>query len=74
MLHQIIKFVAPKGEETLSGDQVAAKLCYLAIVCTKATMKVQLIESPRSVKKKVRYELDGPGSGHYFHAQKRNKR
>ena len=44
-MHQVIKFVTPRGEETLYGDQVAAKQCYLATVSTKATMKeVQLIE------------------------------
>ena len=44
-LHQIIKFVIPRGEETLYEDQVAAKQCSLTIVSIKAVMKeVQLIE------------------------------
>ena len=35
-LHQAIKFVTPRGEEAIYGDQVAAKQCYLATVSTKA--------------------------------------
>ncbi|XP_057461870.1 uncharacterized protein LOC130752096 [Actinidia eriantha] len=34
-LHQAIKFVLPRGEEAIYGDQVAAKQCYLATVSTK---------------------------------------
>ena len=68
------------AEETLYGDQVAAKQCYLAIVSTKATMKeVQLVEEEREVLEDVgrtpetkvaedliRYELDEPSSDRYF--------
>ena len=49
-LHQVIKFASPRGEETLYGDQVAAKQCYLATVFTKVAMKeVQLIEEEHEV-------------------------
>ncbi|GFS42838.1 hypothetical protein Acr_00g0081980 [Actinidia rufa] len=44
-LHQAIKFLTPRGEEAIYGNQVAAKQCYLATVSTKAAMKeVQMIE------------------------------
>ena len=49
MLHQIVKFVTSKGEETLHRDQVAAKQCYLALLCTKATIKAQLTEEEKEV-------------------------
>ena len=39
MLHQVIKFVTPQGKETLYGDQVVAKQCYLATVATKVAMR-----------------------------------
>ncbi|GFS32686.1 hypothetical protein Acr_00g0024030 [Actinidia rufa] len=49
-LHQAIKFANPRGEETLYGDQVAAKQYYLATVSTKVTMKeVQLIKKEQKV-------------------------
>ncbi|XP_057463799.1 uncharacterized protein LOC130753627 [Actinidia eriantha] len=38
-LHQAIKFVTPRGEEAIYGDQVAAKQCYLATVSTKTAVK-----------------------------------
>ncbi|GFS35504.1 hypothetical protein Acr_00g0040230 [Actinidia rufa] len=80
MLHQVIKFANRLGEETLYGDQIAAKQYYLATITTKATMKkVQLIEEEREVledvgrkpKAKVveylvRYELDEPSSDRFF--------
>ncbi|XP_057510747.1 uncharacterized protein LOC130793111 [Actinidia eriantha] len=44
-LHQAIKFVTPRGEEAIYGDQVAAKQCYLATVSTKTAVKeVQMVE------------------------------
>ena len=46
-LHTVLdrQITTSKSEETLHGDQVAAKQCYLATICTKATMKkVQLLE------------------------------
>ncbi|GFS46134.1 hypothetical protein Acr_00g0100320 [Actinidia rufa] len=44
-LHQAIKFATPRGEETLHGDQVAAKQCYLATINMEATIQeMQLIE------------------------------
>ena len=49
-LQQVIKFVTPQSEETLYGDQVAAKQCYLAIVSIKAAIQeVQLIEEEHEV-------------------------
>ena len=79
-LYQEIKFATPQGEETIYGDQVAAKQCYLATVSTKAAMKeVQLIEAEQEVLKDVGrvpeakvvedlicYELDEPSSDHFF--------
>ncbi|GFZ09639.1 similar to Ikzf5 [Actinidia rufa] len=43
MLHQAIKFAALMSEETLYGDQVPAKQCYL-VVSTKAAMKEDLVK------------------------------
>ncbi|GFZ00954.1 hypothetical protein Acr_14g0005890 [Actinidia rufa] len=49
-LHQAIKFLTPRGEETIYGDQVVAKQCYLAIVSTKMARKeVQMIEENTEV-------------------------
>ncbi|XP_057478211.1 uncharacterized protein LOC130765726 [Actinidia eriantha] len=38
-LHQAIKFVTSRGEETIYGDQVAAKQFYLATVSTKMAVR-----------------------------------
>ncbi|GFZ05420.1 hypothetical protein Acr_17g0009920 [Actinidia rufa] len=79
-LHQAIKFVTPRGEEAIYGDQVATKQCYLAIVSTKSTVKeVQMVEEDievledvgcdpeaKVIKKLVRYELDEPNSDQFF--------
>ena len=49
-LHQDIKFVAPKGEETFYGDQIATKQWYLDMVNMKiATKEVQFVEEERKV-------------------------
>ncbi|GFZ01023.1 hypothetical protein Acr_14g0006580 [Actinidia rufa] len=49
-LHQVIKFATPRGKETLYGDQVIAKQCYLPIESTKAAMReVQLVEEEMEV-------------------------
>ncbi|GFY97881.1 hypothetical protein Acr_12g0004220 [Actinidia rufa] len=79
-LHQAIKFVTPRGEEAIYGDQVAVKQCYLAIVSTKAAMKeVQMVEEDievmedvgrdpeaKVIEELVRYELDEPSSDRFF--------
>ncbi|GFS37062.1 hypothetical protein Acr_00g0049520 [Actinidia rufa] len=79
-LHQAIKFLTPRGEEAIYGDQVTAKQCYLATVSTKMAMKeVQMIEKDIEVLKDVgrdpeakvieelvRYELDEHGSDRFF--------
>ncbi|GFY95165.1 hypothetical protein Acr_10g0005500 [Actinidia rufa] len=73
-LHQAIKFLTPRGEEAIYGDQVAANQCYLATVSTKMAMKeVQMIEEDiemledvgrdpeaKFIEELVRYELDEP--------------
>ncbi|GFY88741.1 hypothetical protein Acr_06g0006810 [Actinidia rufa] len=73
-LHQVITFVTPEGEETLYGDQVEAKQCYLTTISTNAIMKkVQLVKEEHEVLEDVgrnpeakvvedliRYELDEP--------------
>ncbi|GFS36376.1 hypothetical protein Acr_00g0045620 [Actinidia rufa] len=75
-LHQAIKFVTPRGEEAIYGDQVDAKQCYLATVSTKAAVaEVQLIEEDievledvgrdpetKVIEELVRYELDEPAN------------
>ncbi|XP_057482002.1 uncharacterized protein LOC130768918 [Actinidia eriantha] len=54
-LHQAIKFVTPRGEEAIYGDQVAAKQCYIATVSTKAAVKeVQMVEDDIEVLEDVR--------------------
>ncbi|GFZ01188.1 hypothetical protein Acr_14g0008230 [Actinidia rufa] len=79
-LHQAIKFLTPRGEETIYGDQVVAKQCYLATVSTKMAMKeVQMIEEntevledvgrdpeDKVIEELVRYELDELGSDRFF--------
>ncbi|GFZ19655.1 hypothetical protein Acr_28g0003600 [Actinidia rufa] len=79
-LHQAIKFLTPRGEEAIYGDQVAAKQCYLATVSTKMAMKeVQMIEEnmevledvgrdpeAKVIEELVRYELDEPSSDRFF--------
>ncbi|XP_057488466.1 uncharacterized protein LOC130774448 [Actinidia eriantha] len=79
-LHQAIKFVMPRGEETIYGDQVAAKQCYLAMVSTKTAVKeVQMVEEDievledvgrdpeaKVIEELVRYELDEPSSDRFF--------
>ncbi|GFZ11667.1 hypothetical protein Acr_23g0000520 [Actinidia rufa] len=79
-LHQVIKFVSPRDEEILYGDQVIAKQYYLATVSIKATMKeVQLVEDERKILEDVgrileakvvedliHYELDEPSSNRFF--------
>ncbi|XP_057501720.1 uncharacterized protein LOC130785552 [Actinidia eriantha] len=79
-LHQAIKFVMPRGEEAIYGDQVAAKQCYLATVSTKvAVKKVQMVEEyiealkdvgrdpeAKVVEELVHYELDEPSSDRFF--------
>ncbi|GFS37725.1 hypothetical protein Acr_00g0053660 [Actinidia rufa] len=79
-LHQAIKFLTPRGEKAIYGDQVAAKQCYLATVLTKMAMKeVQIIEKnievledvgcdpeAKVIEELVRYELDEPGSDRFF--------
>ncbi|XP_057505216.1 uncharacterized protein LOC130788530 [Actinidia eriantha] len=79
-LHQAIKFVMPRGEEAIYGDQVAAKQYYLAIVSTKAAVKkVQMVEEDievledvgrdpeaKVIEELVRYELDEPSSDRFF--------
>ena len=77
-LHLVIKFASPRGEETLYGDQVAAKQCYPGKVSTKTAMKeVQLIEEhevledvgrdpeAKVVEDLIRYELDEPSSDRF---------
>ncbi|GFY94866.1 hypothetical protein Acr_10g0002510 [Actinidia rufa] len=73
-LHQAIKFLTPRGEEAIYGDQVVAKQCYLATVSTKAAVKeVQMVEEDiemledvgrdpeaKVIEELVRYELDKP--------------
>ncbi|XP_057490953.1 uncharacterized protein LOC130776722 [Actinidia eriantha] len=80
MLHQAIKFVTPRGEEAIYGDQVAAKQCYLATVSTKAVVKeVQMVEEdievledvgrdPKAkvIEELVGYELDEPSLDRLF--------
>ncbi|XP_057489449.1 uncharacterized protein LOC130775334 [Actinidia eriantha] len=79
-LHQAIKFVTPRGDEVIYGDQVAAKQCYLATVSTKVAVKeVQMVEEdievledvgrdPKAkiIEELVRYELDEPSSDRFF--------
>ncbi|GFZ04686.1 hypothetical protein Acr_17g0002580 [Actinidia rufa] len=79
-LHQAIKFLTPRGEETIYGDQVVAKQCYLAIVSTKMARKeVQMIEEntevledvgrdpeAKVIEELVRYELGERGSDRFF--------
>ncbi|GFZ00158.1 hypothetical protein Acr_13g0015570 [Actinidia rufa] len=79
-LHQAIKFLMPRGEETIHGDQVVTKQCYLATVSTKTAMKeVQMIEEntevledvgrdpeAKVIEELVRYELDERGSDRFF--------
>ncbi|GFZ00952.1 hypothetical protein Acr_14g0005870 [Actinidia rufa] len=79
-LHQAIKFLTPRGEETIYGDQVVAKQCYLATVSTKMAMKeVQMIEEntevlqdvgrdpeAKVIEELVRYELGEQGSDRFF--------
>ncbi|XP_057465711.1 uncharacterized protein LOC130755326 [Actinidia eriantha] len=79
-LHQAIKFLTSRGEETIHGDQVACKQCYLATVSTKVAMKeVQIIQEDievledvgrdpeaKVIEELVRYELDEPGSDRFF--------
>ena len=53
-LHQVIKFAILKGEETLYGNQVDAKQCYLATRSTKAVVKeVQVVKEERKVIEEV---------------------
>ena len=50
MLHQVIKFTTPRGEETIYGDEVVAKHYYLAMVSIKKTMKeVKIVVEEREV-------------------------
>ncbi|GFS40490.1 hypothetical protein Acr_00g0068850 [Actinidia rufa] len=79
-LHQAIKFLTPRGEKTIYGDQVIAKQCYLATVSTKMAMKeVQMIEEntevledvgrdpeAKVIEELVRYELGERGSDRFF--------
>ena len=79
-LHQVIKFITPRGVEAVYGDQVAAKQCYLATVSTKAAVKeVQMVQEDievledvgrdpeaKVVEDLVRYELDEPSSDRFF--------
>ncbi|GFZ21140.1 hypothetical protein Acr_29g0003020 [Actinidia rufa] len=79
-LYQVIKFATFYREETLYGDQVAAKQCYLAAVSIKAAMKeVHLVEEEyevledvgwnpeaKVVEDLVRFELDEPSSNRFF--------
>ncbi|GFS29078.1 hypothetical protein Acr_00g0005240 [Actinidia rufa] len=79
-LHQVIKFLTPRVEEAIYGDQVAAKQCYLATVSTKAAVKeVQTVEEDiemledvgrdpeaKVIEELVRYELDEPSSDRFF--------
>ena len=49
-LHQVIKFVALKGEEMLYDDQIVAKQCYLDVVnMNVATTEVQFMEEDSKV-------------------------
>ena len=80
MLHQVIKFAIPRGDEAFYGDQVEAKQFYLAMVSTKVAMKeLQLVEEEQEILEDVgstpkanvmedfiRYELDEPSSYHLF--------
>ena len=79
-LHQVVKFLTPRGEETIYGDQVAAKQCYLATVLTKAALRdVQMVEEDiemledvgrdpetKVIEDLMRYELDEPSSDRFF--------
>ncbi|GFY88776.1 hypothetical protein Acr_06g0007160 [Actinidia rufa] len=79
-LHQAIKFLTPRGEEAIYGDQVAAKQCYLATVSTKVAVKeVQMVKEDiemledvgcdpeaKVIEELVRYELDEPSSDRFF--------
>ena len=78
-LHYVIKFVAPNGIETLYGDQVTAKQCYLATMSTKAAMKEVQVVAERElledvgrtpedkvVEELIHYELDEPSSDNYL--------
>ena len=79
-LPQVIKFANPRGEDTLYGDQVASKHCYLTMISNKVAMKeVQLIEEEHKVlvdigrdletkvvEDMIRYKLDEPSLDHFF--------
>ena len=39
-LHQVIKVATPKGVETLYGDHIATRQCYLDTMKTKAVMEI----------------------------------